>query len=274
MGFGAGFGAGCGAGNGARSGRSSSKTLRGVSFGSTGLVLGGSFLGDSFFGSIGSRENHSSSSLGVVLIGDLWLPPDDGFELGTPRVVWGLARELDQRFAGPFGHGGLEDQVPVFALGVFRKAADRIVGDGDGAGFADFKIASVRTHCGQDAGQIPGGSIVRRWDVGDVSFGHRVVGHIAVVLEDALVGIGQVQSDLEAAPENGDIAQLDEFFDRRDVFGDVVFAMFPEDPLVVGDWGEGSGHDGDEFDFFGEQFAAREGVDRIGGGGQEVSKVR
>jgi len=65
------FGAGAEAGKGTRSGRSSSKTLRGVSFGSTGLGLGGSFLGDSFFGSIGSRENHSSSSLGVVLIGDL-----------------------------------------------------------------------------------------------------------------------------------------------------------------------------------------------------------
>ena len=115
---------------------------------------------------------------------------------------------------------------------------------------------------------------MRRWDVGDVSFGHRVVGHVAVVLEDALVGIGQVQSDLEAAPKDRDIAQLDEFFDRRDVFGDVVFAMFPEDPLVVGDWGEGSGHDRDEFDFFGEQFAAREGMDRIGWGGQKVGKVR
>ena len=162
----------------------------------------------------------------------------------------------------------------MFALWVFRKAADRIVGDSDGAGFADFKVASVGTHRGQDAGQVPGGSIMRWWDVGDVSFGHRVVGHIAVVLEDALVGLGQVQSDLEAAPEDGDIAQFDEFFDRRDVFGDVVFAMFPEHSLVVGDWGEGSGHDRDEFDFFGEQFAAREGGDRIGGRGQEVGKVR
>ena len=116
MGFEAGFGVvGAGAGSGRSSGRSSSKTLLGESLASVSLgavcspsaglpggVLPEACLLGLGFGSSGSRENQSSSLLGVVLMGDRSITARCWVRVGNYRNVLEVGSRVGPTLRGSF----------------------------------------------------------------------------------------------------------------------------------------------------------------------------
>ena len=114
-----------------------------------------------------------------------------------------MAGELDQGLPETAGLSWGHDEVAVPAVGVSLELSDISVVDRDPAGFGKPEVFTIGANGIQDAGEIPGGSVVGHLQVANVGLSERVAGHVAKFLLNCAGGKEHCLTDFKATEDHG-----------------------------------------------------------------------
>src|SRR5205823_6895669 len=131
--------------------------------------------------------------------------------------------ELDEGFFDPCDLEVSQREITVATVSLGCEAREAVGFNRDSPGRGKTKVAAVGQHSVKSAGEIPARTFVRRRIVEPVRFGGGMMRHITEISLDADGGVGDSDTDLEPAPNNGRRPVARHFLRGRNVLDDVEF---------------------------------------------------